>query len=244
MSKKVKLLITILAIAFVAVEIAVLAAIAVNSYKIYHDDYYAHPIYNSYNDQTNVVVDGIEYKRGCMLDSSRIGELIGFLDDTSYPIYRIEGDVNKNFLGVEVPAEMKGYWWYYRTDFIFPKTSPDTIDKMEWMDAKSWQTIVVSDQDAISEFFDHIDRARTLTVKNRITARYATVSVYSKDAPGLIYTFSIELQLNGTFVCTFMEGNERMICSIPTDLLERIAGYKLDVDDQVEALKKSAGLSN
>ena len=223
MKKRTKLVIVITSVLAVLAAIAVFTAVKIKE----SNEYYSHPIYYSYTngniDQSLVMVDDIEYKMGCILDENQIGEMIGFLDNTSYPIYRINGDTDKNFLYIKISGEMPGHWGFYRSDFIFSEVSADTVNRLEWWDATSRSTKTITDQQIISEFFDYVSSARAYT-GDETADLYAQVDLYLKDAPGLRDYMAICVRKDGSFFCSFMEDGVNMQSDISADFIERIAG--------------------
>lgn len=223
MKKRTKIILITASILVAA--IAVFAVIGI----IQSNEYYSHPVYNTYEsgDETFVKIDSIEYKMFCYLDSNLIGDMIGFLDDKSTPIYSIKGDTDKNFLYVKVSGEMPGYWGYYRSDFVLPEASAVNINKMTWWDSTSRSTKIITDKSLINDLFKELDIEENIINTDDIDSECAQIDLYFKDTPGLLYEILVWVRKDGSFYCSYSEDGKYKEIKVSKELLERIAGHKL-----------------
>lgn len=239
MKKKVKIVIIVASI--LAAVLAVFIIIEV----IKSNEYYSHPLYESYKDDNGIKsfrIDGVEYKlinNNLLIDDNEKGEMIGFLDVNHQPIYTIIDD--RNVLSVQIPSEFIVYAPYFRFNYVLPDMSIDNIDKIAWTDPVDYSRKTSNDKDLIDALSYEIDNNKRVNINskkfNEVMAQVTWIDCYFKDTPGVYFSMCLWIRGDGSFVCNYYKMLSNQYCKIPIDLVERIIGHKIDVDKYIKSIR-------
>jgi hypothetical protein len=200
------------------------------------------PIYQlTDEDGISVIIGGVRYKQLPALkwgiDLSIRGEAIGYASDRSTVIWLEE--TGGNFIYLK--GQYADYYdVLYRADKFFPEPSPESVDKIEWEDyvyvyekseIENSYTNIVKDPETIQELFGLLDQGEKTDnfdgIQNETNSVLMLIKLYCTDLPGVYYELEIGLD-KGRIICGRpLTGYVYM----PEDLLEKIAGKKIDVDE-------------
>ncbi len=238
MKKRVKIAIIIASI--LAAVLAVFIIIEV----IKSNEYYSHPLYNSYKDDSGIKtfsIDGVEYKlinNSWRIDENEKGQMIGFLDVNHQPIYTTID--NRNILSVRILSESIVYAPYFRAGYVLPELSIDNIDKIIWFDPVDRTRKTSNDEDIIDTLSYEIDNNKRVNINsdkfNEVIIQLTWIDFYFKNAPGIYFPMYIWIRGDGSLVCDYYEMQNNQYCEISLDLVERIMGHKIDIDYYIKSI--------
>ena len=124
-----------------------------------------------------------------------------------------------------------------------PEVSADSVDKIVWEDyvidysvepesykEQNFNSNIIEDKSTIKELFELLETGEKInnadTTKNGSKCYIMRILLYCSEIPAAYYELSIELD-SGRIVCGKpITGYVYM----PDDLLEKIAGHKIDLD--------------
>lgn len=191
------------------------------------------------------IIDGVKYKelpeiKWFINVSERI---IGFAGDKNTLVYEGFNDPDKNFVILQHFFSDHFDSMLYRTDKIIPEPSADVVDKIMWddhimgSDQKNSEehTYTTEDKDVIKELFEVLENGNKTSNYNLIRKGSKTIIMsigcYSSKLPGAYYVLNIGIS-NGKIVCG--DSYEKEYVEIPIDLLEKLAGKKIDISEFTE----------
>lgn len=204
------------------------------------------PVYDMTDEVgTSVYIDGVRYKQLPALEwtTDNVDEIIGYAGNYKTFIYSVKNDPNRDFI------VLKYYWgdayWpcLYRTDKDIPEVSADSVDKIVWEDYESdletgarlnYYANEIEEKEVIKELFDLLETGEKVQDINAIKkgSNYAVlrIDMYCTEIPGASYGLAVRMY-NGRLVCGRTSTGYYYI---PDDLLEKIAGKKIDVSELTE----------
>lgn len=235
MKKRVKIAIIIASI--LAAVLAVFIIIKV----VKSIEYYLHPHYNSYDNESGVKsfsIDGVEYmliNNTWRIDENEKGEMMGFIDNHQ-PIYTTISD--SNILCVQIPSEYVEYAPYFRFDYVLPDMSINNIDKITWIDPVDYSRKTSNDKDLIESLSYEIGNNEHINIKNEVRLQVTWIDCYFKNTPGVYFSMYIWILGDGSLVCDYYGIQTYQYCEISVDLFERILGHKLD-DKYVKSIREN-----
>lgn len=203
MIKRVK--ITLIIASILSAVLAVFIIVQV----IKSNEYYSHPLYNSYEGDSGVKsfsIDGVEYKlinNKWRINENRKEKMIGFLDVKHQPIYTTIDD--NSILGVQIPSEFIEYAPYFRFDYVLPDMSINNINKISWTDPVDHTRKTSSDKDLIDALSYEIGNNEHVIIKNEVRIQVTWIDCYYKDTPGVYFSICLWIRANGSLVCEYFE---------------------------------------
>lgn len=204
------------------------------------------PVYEKTDeDGTSVYIDRVRYKELPKLQWAidNVDEIIGYAGSYSVFIYSLKNDPNRDFI------VLKGYlqdsYWpgLYRTDKVIPDVSANNVDKIVWDDYEvdmetygklNHYTNTIEDKKTITELFDLLEtgeEARNINSAKKDSRNYImSIYLYCSEIPAAYYVLRVGLD-NSRFICSRITTG---YVYMPDDLLERIAGKKIDISQLTE----------
>lgn len=195
-----------------------------------------YPVYERSDTENNgitVNIDGVLYQMYPRLKwKIHAGEgIIGYAGSRNTTISTAKDDTEMNFIYLHDSGKDMYYRPLYRTDKIPPEPSADTVTKLYWSEyafngnKKNHIGNYITDSEVIRELFESLnsgDKTQNYEILNDYSI---DITCYSDQVPGAYYELSLK-NSNGKIVC----GNhEEGFTEIPIALLERIAGYEIDI---------------
>ena len=196
------------------------------------------PVYEkTEEDGTSVYIDGVRYKElpALQWQTNDIDKIIGYAGGYNTLIYCFKNDVDRDFILLKyLYSDLYGPG-LYRTDKDIPDVSVDSVDKIVWEyyeiedgEKSNFYTNTIEDKTIIEEFFGLLKNGRKFDssepIKQKSKFYIMDIYLYCSDIPAAYYLLSTGLN------------NDRIVCGkpiigyvhIPDDLLEKIAGKKID----------------
>ena len=185
-------------------------------------------------DGIKVVIDGVEYKMYPALKwtVNPGGEVIGYAGNWNTVISKASGDTKMNFVYLKDRGWTNYYNPLYRTDIVIPEPSADIVNKILYYeqdfrgdDIKRYSN-TVTDKEIIKELFNLLEGSEKTSDFLNIKDFSIRISCFSEEVPGAVYNLSIVKYSNRLMVGCIEEG----YIAIPIELLDKIAGYKVDYE--------------
>jgi hypothetical protein len=198
-------------------------------------------------DGATLLIDGVRYQTmpETKWDVGTPSAIIGYAGSWAFPVSIVTNDPDRNFLYLsDLSLIASFHMLLYRTGL--PEPSADSIDRLYWSDyvIGNWtykgeykdndyrnidQNITsnnIEDKAIIKELFDVWDSGSKTSDITSLGEFEMDITCYSDAVPGASYTFEIESSGGNLVFGTYEEG----YTEIPLELLEKIAGYKINVD--------------
>ncbi len=208
------------------------------------------PVYETTDeDGTSVYIDGVRYKELPRLEWAidNVDEIIGYAGSYDTFIYGLKNDPNRDFV------VLKYYWadYYgpglYRTDKVIPDVSVENVDKIIWEyyemkmspevkrpEIINYYTNTITDKTTIIELFELLEtgeEAQNISAAKKGEKTLAmNISLYCSEIPAASFGLGVGL-FSGRIVCGRPSTG---YVYMPEDLLDRIAGKKIDVSELTE----------
>ncbi len=204
------------------------------------------PVYEkTEEDGTSVYIDGVRYKELPRLewDISNVDKVIGYAGSYDTVIIGLKNDPNRDFIILK--GFLQDYYGpgLYRTDKVIPEVSVENVDKIVWEDYEvdletygklNHHTNTVEDKTTITELFDLLEtgeEARNVNSAKKDSRNYIMrFYLYCSEIPAASYALRIALD-NGRIICSRIATG---YVYMPDDLLEKIAGKKIDISELTE----------
>ena len=186
------------------------------------------PVYqrvDSDEDGIAVMVDGVKYvnKPALKWNVHPESKKIAYAGSWGTAVTGAVGDTDKNFLYLCDFGASAFYAPLHRTDRIIPEPSSDSVDEIYYTENDYINS--VKDKKIIKEYFETLGSANKTTDVTLIKNYAIRICAYSSEVPGASY-LQVLYKSNGKLYIGDVEGFVEM----PIDLLEKIAGHKIDLD--------------
>ena len=188
-------------------------------------------------DGMKITIAGVTFKelpktKWSMLPDGKVD--IGYAGSKDVSISAAQGDVIRNFIYVYTDR-FDGGKYLYRTDITVPEPSGESVDEINFGEkdfSKDIGETIVSykftyDKQIIKEYFDELENADTVYSGDEVSGfgkTFFEVTCSSEKVPGAYYSLNLG-HLNGKIVCG---NNVYGYVEISQDLIEKLAGYKID----------------
>lgn len=185
-------------------------------------------------DGVAIMVDGVKYKMYPILkwDVDPDSKTIGYAGNWGAAVTRAVGDTEKNFLILIDFGSDAFYGPLYRTDKIIQDPSSESVDELIYIeydmrpDEPKGYSNNVKDKEIIKEYFEilgNVDKTADIEFIKDCSIR---IEAYSKEVPGAKYFLYLVKKDHKLFIGSIEEGYVEM----PIELLEKIAGHKIDIE--------------
>lgn len=204
------------------------------------------PVYEKTDeDGVSVYISGVRYKQLPILHwnvNPSLGKVIGYAGSrdvrVSLPFGYTEDNTETNFVFLQYPLTDYYGEMLYRVDRDILDVSVDSVDKVVWGESTYINSQIgnlysntIEDKEVIQELFDLLDKGERTEDISQIVVNNNTlnidISLYCSDIPEAYYDMRVGIA-NGKVVI----GREDIqYIYIPDDLLEKIAGKKIDIEE-------------
>jgi hypothetical protein len=197
----------------------------------------SHPIYERSDTEQygiSVTIDGVVYQMYPQLkwDVSPDREIMGYAGTTETWMCWAKGDTEHNFVYLQDRGASMFYRPLYRTDRVIPEPSGDIVDTLYWSEydfsgeENKHTSLYVTDKEIIELLFEILNNNERTTEYSFPIDYRIEISCYSVLVPGASYNLNIVLGRKKILCGTVEEG----YTEISIELLESLAGYKLDME--------------
>lgn len=188
------------------------------------------------DDEVCVDIDGVGYKavndtKWNILPGE---ETIGVAGTQRWEVINAMGDTERNFVLLKEPGFWDGTYYriFRRTDRQVPEPSGDSVNSLQYYEhdfhGEEIKQLLntINDKEIINQLFEILNTGTRVKEAASFGDFNIAITGFSDAVPGAAYLLSVEIS-GGKLVCgNYDEG----YVEIPTELLESIAGYDIDVN--------------
>lgn len=187
-----------------------------------------------------IVIDDVIYK---MFPETRWspsihGEVIGYAGNRKTTVSVYEGDTERNFVSLHDSGSSMNYIPLYRTDILIPEPSKSSVNKLIYSEtdfsgesAQNYGNTII-ERKIIHELFDVLESGTRTRDISFIEDFSLSISCFSDEVPGASYNLNI-VKSDGKLMCGT---NKEGYVEIPIELLEKIAGKEIDLEELLAEL--------
>lgn len=189
---------------------------------------------NGTQDGVAIIVDDVKYVMYPLLKwrVTPDSKVIGYAGNWGTAVTSAVGDTENNFLYLCDFGASAFYSPLYRTDKIIPEPSSESVDELIYIendmrqDEQKGYSISVKDKEIIKEYFEIFKSENKETDFEYLDNFDISITAFSNEVPGASY-----------YQCLFKNEGKLLIgvyedcfVEMPMDLLEKIAGHKIDLE--------------
>jgi len=188
----------------------------------------------------SVTINGVKYAMYPELkwDVQPGDNVIGYAGNMGLAILKVKGDSKMNFIYLRDTLPGRYYYPLCRTDRIIPEPSAKTVDTIYFREydfsgdeVKSYDN-TIADIPTVDEFFSLFNNNNKVPYSELINIKLKDFSIgiscSSNQVPGALCFFDIG-SYEGKLVC----GDGYGYVEMPIELLEKLAGHKLNINDYI-----------
>ncbi len=180
------------------------------------------------------MVEGVKYQMYPLLKWSvdPDSKKIGYAGNRGTAVTGAVGDTEKNFLFLLDSGSSAFYSPLYRTDKIIPEPSNQSVDELVYTeydmsdDEKQTYTNSIKDKEIIKEYFEVFKSENKVIDFEYLENFDISITALSNEVPGASYYQSLFTNDGKLLIGVYEDGFVEM----PIDLLEKIAGHKIDIE--------------